>query len=73
MRLPGFTAEKALQNVKVRHTGVAIAARAQSQAVIPQFWRCVGNTCCDPWSGACYYCHPWLGFCWPIRHPVLHA
>ena len=73
MSLPGFTAEQALQSKKQRPTGFAISAKAQSQGVVPQFWRCIGNTCCDPWSGRCYYCHPWLGFCWPIRGPVLHA
>jgi len=71
MRLPGFTAEEALQARTEKYSRIAIPAIAESQGVVPQFWRCVGNICCDPWLGRCFYCNPWLGYCWPIRHPVL--
>jgi len=70
MPLPGFAAEKALQEKSERYSGVAIPAASESQGVVPQFWRCVGNICCDPWSGRCVRCSPWG--CWPIlRYPVL--
>jgi hypothetical protein len=72
MRLPGFTAEEALQRKNEIYTAVTIPATADNPGVVPQFWRCVGNTCCDPWSGRCYRCNPW-GYCWPISRYTAFA
>lgn len=52
MRLPGFTAERALQQKSDIYTGVVVLA--DSEGIVPQFWRCSGNYCCDEY-GYCIY------------------
>jgi hypothetical protein len=70
MLLPGFTAEKALQKKSKMYMGLAIATASERLGVVPQFWRCVGDTCCSPWSGQCFRCSPW-GYCWPVGRPTI--
>ena len=50
MRVPGFTAEQALKERNEIYEGVAIPAAAGSQGVVPQFFRCWGDYCCDEWG-----------------------
>jgi hypothetical protein len=49
MRLPGFTAEQALKQKNEIYKGVAIPS-AESQGVVPQFFRCWGDYCCNEWG-----------------------
>ena len=52
MRLPGFTAEETLHSKNEIHNGVATPA--ESQGVVPQFFKCWGNVCCDEY-GNCFH------------------
>jgi len=52
MRLPGFTAEETLRSKNEIHDG--IATPAESKGVVPQFFKCWGNVCCDEY-GNCFH------------------
>ena len=65
MRVPGFSAEWALRQKSAIYEGIGIGGTAKSQSIVPQIWRCTGNTCCNVWTGQCMRCNPW-GWCWPI-------
>lgn len=55
MRLPGFTAEKALYRTGEVYEGTAIpAAFSETGGVVPQFWRCWGDYCCTDLGGSPY-------------------
>ncbi len=55
MRLPGFTADKALYEKGEIYEGKAIpAAMLGAGDVVPQFWRCMGDYCCTDLGGSPY-------------------
>ncbi len=48
MRLPGFTAEVSLSGKRAAYK---VATRPLGEVgVLPQFWYCHGNYCCDEWG-----------------------
>jgi hypothetical protein len=59
MRLPGFTAEQALKGKSEIYQGAAIPAAAadRNQGVVPQFFRCWGNYCCNEFGYCIYHGH----------------
>lgn len=48
MRLPGFTADKALQDNSKTYTSIAVSER--QPGVVPQFFRCMRDYCCNEWG-----------------------
>jgi hypothetical protein len=56
MRLPGFTAGLSLGKTSQDYEGRTIPA-SNGSGVIPQFWHCFGNYCCDEY-GYCIYKGP---------------
>jgi len=57
MRLPGFTAEKVLETENKFYTGVALPSLSESQVVVPQFWRCWGDYCCNEYGYCIHHGH----------------
>lgn len=55
MRLPGFTAEKALQDNRETYMSVAVPDR--QQGVVPQFFRCWGEVCCNEFGYCIHHGH----------------
>jgi hypothetical protein len=58
MRLPGFTAELSLGKTSQDYAARTIPASSEA-GVIPQYWYCHGNYCCDEY-GNCIYKGPHL-------------
>ena len=56
MRLPGFTAELSLGKTRQEYAGRTLPA-SSGGAVLPQYWHCYGNYCCDEY-GYCIYKGP---------------
>jgi len=51
MRLPGFTAEASLRGIPTSYnTGSTHVNTENGAAVIPQFFRCWGEVCCNEWG-----------------------
>ncbi len=60
MRLPGFTAENALSWTCTSYVlGSTHVSAEIGGTVLPQFFFCHGNYCCDEW-GNCFYKGPVL-------------
>jgi hypothetical protein len=49
MRLPGFTAELSLGKTRQEYAGRTLPA-SSGGAVLPQYWHCYGNYCCDEYG-----------------------
>jgi hypothetical protein len=54
MKVPGFTAEAALQANRHSYRMSRILGPTAGGSVAPAFFRCWGNYCCNEW-GYCIY------------------
>jgi hypothetical protein len=51
MRLPGFSAENSLSSLHVSYKTTGTDARPSAGGrVLPQFWRCSGDYCCNEYG-----------------------
>jgi len=51
MRLPGFTAEVSIDGESATYQVASTHASSVDDAtVLPQFWFCHGNFCCNEWG-----------------------
>jgi len=56
MRMPGFTADVALNKNGAGYRALRTDIQA-SATVKPAFWTCRGNFCCDEWGNCTYKGH----------------
>jgi hypothetical protein len=59
MRMPGFTADAALEKKGADYRTLRMVIETGA-AVKPAFWACRGNFCCDEWGNCIYKGHVFM-------------